>query len=172
MFPGETWTGPKPAALSMARLGGRGALISDTCNTAQKAKRILTQMIGEQVRAEMGEAAWKKLTEAEQAEAINVHKLDCNQHLRNIFLKEMSAAQAKYVAEELKPHLDLFSSWERMSTDYSQLLRASYKEFHHGNKYYHGKGREFWVWLKDGRKTCAKAPPPTAEPSAAGMRAS
>ena len=66
-----------------------------------------------------------------------MHKLDCYQHMRNIFLKEMSSAQAKHVAEELKPQLDAFSSWERMSTDYSQLLRAAYKEFHHGNKYVH-----------------------------------
>ena len=78
--------------------------------------------------------AWGKLSEAEQVTATRVHKLDCYQHLRNIFLKEMSAAQAKHVAEELQPHLDAFSSWERMSTEYSQLLRAAYKEFHHGNK--------------------------------------
>ena len=79
--------------------------------------------------------AWGKLSEQEQVTATRVHKLDCYQHLRNIFLKEMSAAQAKHVAEELQPHLDAFSSWERMSTEYSQLLRAAYKEFHHGNKY-------------------------------------
>ena len=35
-----------------------------------------------------------------------------------------------------------------MTTEYTQLLRAAYKEFHHGNKYYKGKGREFWVWMK------------------------
>ena len=78
-----------------------------------------------------------------------MHKLDCWQHLRNIFLKEMSAAQAKHVNEELKAHLEAFSSWERMTTEYSQLLRAAYKEFHHGNAYYKGKGREFAVWLKE-----------------------
>ena len=53
------------------------------------------------------------------------------------------------MAEELKPHLDAFTAWERMSTEYSQLLRAAYKEFHHGNAYYKGKGRQFWVWLRD-----------------------
>jgi hypothetical protein len=60
----------------------------------------------------------------------------------------ISSAQAKHVAEELKPHLDAFSSWDRMTTDYTQLLRASYKEFHHGNRYYKGKGQEFWDWLE------------------------
>ena len=76
------------------------------------------------------------MSETEKEEAIRVHKLDCWQHMRNIFLSEMSSAQAKHVAAELKPHLDDFSSWERMSTEYSQLLRAAYKEFHHGNAYY------------------------------------
>jgi hypothetical protein len=68
--------------------------------------------------------------------------------MRNIFLNEMSSAQAKHVAAELKPQMDTFSSWERMTTDYTQLLRAAYKEFHHGSAYYKGKGREFWVWLE------------------------
>mmetsp|Transcript_27852 Transcript_27852/g.63932 ORF Transcript_27852/g.63932 Transcript_27852/m.63932 type:complete len:117 (-) Transcript_27852:124-474(-) len=34
-----------------------------------------------------------------------------------------------------------------MSTEFSQLLRAAYKEFHHGCRYYKGKGREFSAWL-------------------------
>ena len=69
--------------------------------------------------------------------------------MRNILLNNMSKAQGRHVAEELKPWLDTFSAWERMTTDYDQLLRAAYKEFHHGNKYYKGKGREFWVCLRE-----------------------
>ena len=137
LFPDETWTGPKPEDLSMGRLAGGGALQSDTCNGARKAKRILAEMIAEQAREVIGAEAWGALTEEEQKQATRVHELDCWQHLRNIFLKEMSSAQAKHVAEELKPHLDAFSSWDRMTTDYTQLLRASYKELHHGNKCAH-----------------------------------
>lgn len=48
---------------------------------------------------------------------------------------------------ELQEELDTFASWERMSTDYDQLLRATYKEFHHGCRYYKGKGKEYEVWL-------------------------
>lgn len=36
-----------------------------------------------------------------------------------------------------------------MSTDFAQLLRASFKEFHHSCRYYKGKGRTFQVWLRD-----------------------
>jgi len=41
MFPDETFTGPEPSRLSMARLAGGGALQSDTCNTAEKTKQLL-----------------------------------------------------------------------------------------------------------------------------------
>ena len=45
--------------------------------------------------------------------------------MRNIFLKEQSAAQSKHVADTLKDHLAEFSSWDRMTTDFNQMLRAS-----------------------------------------------
>ena len=149
MFPGEAWTGPAASQLSLARLAGGGALQSDTCPTAQLTKTLLVAMVAKQYREQIGEQAWSALSEAEQAHATRVHKLDCWQHMRNIFLKEMSAAQAAHVADELKPHLDAFGSWERMSTDYSSLLRAAYKEFHCSNAYYKGKGREFWAWMRE-----------------------
>jgi hypothetical protein len=47
--------------------------------------------------------------------------------MRNIFLNAGSSAQAAHVAEELKPWLDSFTSWERMSTSFNELLRACYK---------------------------------------------
>lgn len=50
---------------------------------------------------------------------------------------------------ELQAELDTFASWERMSTDFSQLLRAAFKEFHHGCRYYKGQGRAFGVWLRE-----------------------
>lgn len=50
---------------------------------------------------------------------------------------------------ELKPELDTFSSWERMNTEFSQLLRASFKEFHHSCRYYKGHGRAYSVWLRE-----------------------
>lgn len=57
--------------------------------------------------------------------------------------------QAKHVQAELQPELDTFATWERMSTDFSQLLRASFKEFHHSCRYYKGQGRPYGVWLRE-----------------------
>lgn len=59
------------------------------------------------------------------------------------------ATQAAHVKEELKQELDTFGSWGRMSTDFIQLLLASFKEFHHSCRYYKGQGRTYFVWLKD-----------------------
>ena len=45
LYPSELWTGPDAARLSLGRLAGVGAIQSDTCNTAQKTKRLLAAMI-------------------------------------------------------------------------------------------------------------------------------
>ena len=61
------------------------------------------------------------MDEEAQRDATRVHKLDCYNHLRNIFLKEMSSAQAKYVADELKPDMD---SQLRMMNSMGELQDA------------------------------------------------
>lgn len=173
MFPNAVWTGPDPSLCSLNRLGGGGALISDTCTTARKARRLLAQLIAEQVQEHLGADKWDAMSESEREAAQRTHEVDCWQHLRNIFLAEMSAAQVSYTARpavlhrlltycfsrfsfvvqtrhvkaELQPELDTFASWERMSTEFSQLLRAAFKEFHHSCRYYKGQGRSFSVWL-------------------------
>ena len=149
LYPGETWTGPEPEQLSMAHLAGGGAnraIMSDTCNTAEKAKALLTDMAAKQMRERMGVEAWGKLLEQEQTHAACVHKLDCWQHMRNIFLNEyeMSNAQSKLVAAELKPHLDAFTIMGAHDHGLRPaVLRAAEKEFHHHCSYYKGKGREY-----------------------------
>jgi hypothetical protein len=62
----------------MARLAGGGALQSDTCNTAEKAKRLLVEMIGEQARERMGAETWDAMSEEEQTQATRVHEV-CSQ---------------------------------------------------------------------------------------------
>lgn len=51
--------------------------------------------------------------------------------------------------QELSLQLQQFSTWERMTTQYDQLLRAVYKEFHHGGRYYKGKGADFSSWMME-----------------------
>lgn len=139
---------PEPGRICLGRLAGGGGLISDTCNTAQKTMSLLQKIIIEEAREMIGAEVWDAMGEAEQKHATRVHRLECWQHMRNIFLKHMSSAQAKHATTKLKPWLETFGSWERMSTEFDALLRGVYKEFHIGNAYYKGKGRgEFWAWL-------------------------
>jgi len=148
MFPGEVWTGPDAERLGLHQLGDGSALMSDTCNPARCAKRLLGERIAAEVEKHIGVAQWASMTDAEKEQATRTHPNDCWQHLRNIFLAEMSKAQSDYMKKEMEPELAVFTSWERVTTDFSQLLRASYKEFHHGCNYYKGKGMQYGLWLR------------------------
>lgn len=125
--------------------------MGDTCNAARKAKALMTDLIKEQaieyITQHSPDEEWAALTQAARDDKLRVHVLDCHQHLRNIILSHMSAKQAQHVKAELQDQLQRFAAWERMDTQYDQLLRAIYKEFHHGGRYYKGKGAEFSSWM-------------------------
>lgn len=84
MFPDVQWTGPDPSRCSLHRLAGGGALISDTCNAARKAKKLLGDLIQRQaeehLRQQMGDEVWGALSEQEKEHYLRVHVLDCQQH--------------------------------------------------------------------------------------------
>lgn len=151
MFPDVPWTGPDVQNCSLHRLAGGGALMSDTCNSARKTRRLLGELIQKQAEASLreshGDDGWESMAEEERAKLLRVYSLDCHHHLRNIWLGHMSRKQAAYVHEELATQLKEFAAWERMSTDFEQLLRAVYKEFHQGGRYYKGKGADFSSWM-------------------------
>ena len=125
LYPDHEWTGPKAEDCSLHRLGGGGSVISDTCSGAQKTSRLLVAEVARQV--ELKHPDWATLSEAEQEAAVKAHTQHCFNHIRNIFLKPMSAAQSAHVRERLQEQLERFSSWERMETDFEKLLRAVYK---------------------------------------------
>ena len=45
--------------------------------------------------------------------------------------------------------MDAFLSYERATTDFEDLIRQNYKEFHHGGRYYKGQGKVFAEDLRD-----------------------
>lgn len=153
MYPKEIWTGPDANECSLRRLGGGGAIMSDTCNAARCAKRLLAELVAHQVEEGLGPERWDAMSEEERNDATRTHQIDCWGHMRNIFLEHMSAELAAHVKAELQPELETFASWERMTTEYSQLVRACYKEFHHGCRYYKGKGRPYSAWLRETHPT-------------------
>lgn len=95
MHPSEQWTGPDHSQCSLHRLGGGGAIVTDTCNTARRARTLLVEAIADQVRSNVASDTWDQMSEHDRDEAVRVHQIDCGQHLRNIFLAHMSAAQVR-----------------------------------------------------------------------------
>ena len=77
--------------------------------------------------AAVARSTLEELLNRVQEAAVRVHTHDCWQHIRNIFLAAMSTAQSAHVKEALQQELEAFSSWERMVTDFNNLLRACYK---------------------------------------------
>lgn len=151
LFPDREYSGPSAELCSLFRLAGGGALQSDTCNAARKAKRLLRELAQSQAeewwRGELGDAAWEALSDEARNEKLRMHLLDCHQHIRNIFLGHMSRKLSEHMKQELAHQLQAFASWERMSTDFDQLLRGCYKDFHHGCNYYKGHGADFTSWM-------------------------
>ena len=61
MFPDHKWQGPDPALCGLQRLGGGGAVQSDTCTPARCTKRLLAAEIARQVREKHPD--WASLSE-------------------------------------------------------------------------------------------------------------
>ena len=151
MFPKYIWTGPDPELCGLHRLGGGGCFITDTCTTARCTQEILITMVRDQVVEKIGAVEWASMSDEEREEAVRCHAVHCWQHIRNIFLAAMSSAMSTLLKDMLEDDLDAFTSQERIATDMGSLLRADYKEFHQGCRYYKGAGAAFWDWACDER---------------------
>ena len=114
---------------------------------------ILIAMVKKQVEERHAPADWARLSDAEKEAAVRCHAAHCWQHIRNIFLAPMATAMGNLLTEMLGDDLDAFTCQERVATDMGGLLRADYKEFHRGSRYYKGAGRAFWEWARDNHPT-------------------
>lgn len=54
--------------------------MSDTCNSARLAKKLLAQEVASQVEAYVGAQAWQAMSENERDTAVRTHQQDCWQH--------------------------------------------------------------------------------------------
>lgn len=123
--------------------------MSDTCNAARACKRLIVEMAEAAGKAKIGEASWEAMSECEREKKCKTYVGDCHQHLRNIIINAMSIKATEYLKSELSESLAEFSSFDRMSVDGMDLIRAIFKELHKGGEYAKGKGREFMAWLKE-----------------------
>ena len=161
IFGVDSWAadgGPTPEAIGMHRLSEETLLMSDTCNAARAAKRLLAEAAEKASRLKIGDAAWAKMSEAERERSCTTFIGDCHQHLRNILINAMGIAATDYLKAALEDDLAEFSSFDRMSVDGMDLIRAIYKELHPGQEYAKGKGREFFAWLMKQHPTAMYVP--------------
>eukprot|EP00965_Chrysotila_dentata_P094821 3136020-Pleurochrysis_carterae.AAC.1 len=119
--------------------------MSDTCNAARATKRRLVAVVEAAARAQVADEAWERLDAVEQSAAVRVYTGDCAQHLRNMVLSCMSAADAAYLKSDLEDTLADFFAFECMTTEMSAIIRAVYKELHHKGDYAMGKGRREFI---------------------------
>ena len=116
---------PLESEVDISKLGHGGVITTDTCNAAQKSRRILVERIGG-----------------------DTHEMDCMHHLRNVWFGGIEKALTTYLNALLKDSLENIDSHLRVSTSMSALIRAFDKEFSLCANYPKGHGEEFKEWIK------------------------
>jgi hypothetical protein len=116
---------PQPEGIDITKLGKDGLIMTDSCNAAQKARRLLKYKIGG-----------------------NVHELDCFHHLRNVWIKGAEKAVSASLRILLADSLENIPADLRVSCIFSALARAWDKFFSLCANYPKGQGEHFAAWLK------------------------
>ena len=105
-----------------------GCVTTDTCNSAQKTRRILVKIVSE-------------------IDGGIVHEQDCFHHLRNVWINGVAKSVSSYMKEYLSDSLDNISSFLRISPDLAHIIRAYHKEFSLTANYPKGHGELFRDWI-------------------------
>ena len=74
---------PDPDSINIDNLGDGGTITTDTCNAAQKVRRLLVEYING-----------------------TVNEQDCMQHLRNVWINGVTKAVNKYLTEFLQESIE------------------------------------------------------------------
>jgi hypothetical protein len=127
-----SWPDPNPAHLNLSLLGNQCLLMTDTCNTARASRRRLAKLVEKAVEKTYDASFWAALSKEQQLTKMSALGADCRQHMRNIFLDAMAAASNAHVKTKLEDSLEEFSAHERIDPDMLSIIRAAYKQFHHG----------------------------------------
>jgi hypothetical protein len=116
---------PSPDSIDIDKLGGGGVVMTNTCNTAQKLRRILVEA------------------------SDDILDLDCMNHLRNVWVGNMEKSLSKYLNDLLRCSLDEIDPRLRVAASISALIRAVDKEFSLSANYPKGHGELFLSWIKE-----------------------
>ena len=105
-----------------------GCVTTDTCNSAQKTRRILVKIVSE-------------------IDGGIVHEQDCFHHLHNLWINGVAKSVSLYMKEYLSDSLDIISSFLRISSNLAYIIRAYHKEFSLTANYPKGHGELFRDWI-------------------------
>ena len=123
-FPDCQYEIPHSKELYIGKLGFGGAITTDTCNTAQKTRRLLVKEV------------------LQYSSDNNVLQVDCWHHLRNVWLGGMKKT-TKFLKDLLEDSLDEIDPCLRVSTGTEGILRACNKELSLCANYPKGYGELF-----------------------------
>jgi len=124
-FPGNSHSIPLPAQIDIQKLGHGGVITTDTCNQAQKVRRILCELV------------------------VGALDYDCMNHLRNVWFGSMEKTLTKELNLILRTSLDEIDPKLRVSMSMSALIRAVDKEFSLSANYPKGHGKLFLEWIRE-----------------------
>ena len=117
--PGNSLQIPSADGIDVEKLSRGGTITTDTCNTAQKLRRILIDAIP------------------------GAFDFDCMHHLRNIWFGNMEKKLTAKLNLILKASLDEIDPKLRVSSSISAIIRAVDKEFSLSSNYPKGHGEVF-----------------------------
>jgi hypothetical protein len=117
---------PAPDGISIKKLN-KGTINTDTCNAAQKDRRLLVQEAGDDV---------------------TIYQQDCMQHLRCVWINGVSKAINVFMRAFLNDSLEEISSFLRVSPDLMHVIIAYHKEFSLTANYPKGHGEQFLAWVR------------------------
>ena len=116
---------PSPAGIDTSKLGDGGVIMTDTCNTAQKVRRILVDRIA------------------------GTYELDCMNHLQNVWFGNVDKALSTHLNALLCSSLDKIDPQLRVTVSISAVIRAVDKEFSLLSNYPKGHGELFCEWVRE-----------------------
>ena len=121
--PGDGDLVPPESEIDPKKLSSGANVITDTCNAAQKLRRILVDTIG------------------------GCYEYDCMHHLRNIWFGNMEKKLTKKLNAILHLDLDGIDPRLQVTVSVSALLRLVDREFSLSSNYPKGHGELFSEWM-------------------------
>jgi hypothetical protein len=116
---------PSPNGIDITKLREHGMIMTDLCNTAQKARRLLQHQIGGVV-----------------------FEMDCHHHLRNVWIKGMEKSISVFLRAVVSDSLEQIPAELRVTCIFLAIARAWDKCFSLCANYPKGQGEHFAAWLR------------------------